>query len=168
VLDEAIFTAPSHSNWGGTALIGAGGDLIGIGSLQIQQATRGGRGQDANMVVPIDLLKPIFDDLLTIGRPNRPARPWLGLYATEIGNAVAILGIASRGPAQKADLRAGDIVLAVGGEQVTTLAGLFRRVWALGQAGVEVPLLINRDGETFDLRVRSSDRRRFLKGPVLH
>ena len=51
---------------------------------------------------------------------------------------------------------------------MSDLAGLFRRVWALGQAGVEVPLLINREGKTFELRVRSSDRRRFLKGPVLH
>ena len=44
----------------------------------------------------------------------------------------------------------------------------FRRIWALGQSGVDVPLLINREGKTFDLRVKSSDRRRFLKGPVLH
>jgi S1-C subfamily serine protease len=168
VLDEAIFTAPSHPNWGGTALIGSGGDLLGVGSLQIQQAVRDRRGEDANMIVPIDLLKPIFDDLITIGRPNRPARPWLGLYATEIGNTVAVLGLARRGPAQKADLRAGDIVLGVAGQSVTTLAGLFRQIWSLGQAGVDVPLLVNREGQTFELHVRSSDRRRFLKGPVLH
>ncbi len=36
------------------------------------------------MIVPIDLLKPILDDLLTLGRRNRPPRPWLGLYATEV------------------------------------------------------------------------------------
>jgi S1-C subfamily serine protease len=168
VLDEAIFTAPSHPNWGGTALIGPNGDLLGIGSLQIQQTTRDRKGEDANMVVPIDLLKPILDDLLTIGRPNKPARPWLGLYATEIGDTIAVLGLASRGPAQKADVRAGDIVLSVAGEAVSTLAGLFRRVWSLGQAGVEVPLLVNREGQTFELRIKSSDRRRFLKGPVLH
>jgi S1-C subfamily serine protease len=168
VLDEAIFTAPAHPNWGGTAVIGAAGDLIGIGSLQIQQAAAQKRLEDVNMVVPIDLLKPILNDLLTIGRPNRPARPWLGIYATEVGNNVAILGLASKGPGQQADLRAGDIVLSVAGSKVNDLAGLFRRVWALGQAGVEVPLLINRDGKTFDLRVRSTDRRRLLKGPVLH
>ncbi len=117
VLDEAIFTAPAHPFWGGTALIGPAGDLLGIGSLQIQQSAPATRerparqADDANMIVPIDLLKPIFDDLITIGRPNRPARPWLGLYATEVGSSVAILGVAGRGPADKADLRAGDIVL---------------------------------------------------------
>jgi S1-C subfamily serine protease len=168
LLDEAIFTAPAHPNWGGTAVIGPAGDLIGVGSLQIQQAAAERRLEDVNMVVPIDLLKPILDDLLSIGRANRPARPWLGIYATEVGNNIAILGLASRGPAQRADLRAGDIVLGVAGSTVSDLAGLFRRVWALGQAGVEVPLLINREGKTFEMRVRSSDRRRFLKGPVLH
>jgi S1-C subfamily serine protease len=168
VLDEAIFTAPAHPNWGGTALIGPAGDLLGIGSLQIQQAAPQRRLEDVNMIVPIDLLKPILDDLLTIGRPNRPSRPWLGIYATEVGSNVAILGLASRGPALQADLRAGDIVLGVAGSKVNDLAGLFRRIWKLGQAGVEVPLLINREGKTFELRVKSSDRRRFLKGPVLH
>jgi S1-C subfamily serine protease len=174
VLDEAIFTAPAHPFWGGTAMIGPAGDLLGIGSLQIQQAISSPRaktiqkGDDANMIVPIDLLKPILHDLTTIGRPNRPARPWLGLYATEIGDSVAVIGLANRGPAQKADLRAGDIVLAVAGVKVTDLAGLFRRVWAQGEAGVAVPLTINREGRTFDISIRSADRRRLLKGPVLH
>lgn len=174
VLGEAIFTAPAHPFWGGTALIGPAGDLIGIGSLQIQQSVANPvtrvqkQSDDANMIVPIDLLKPILDDMITLGRPNRPARPWLGIYATEIGNTVAVLGIASRGPAQKADLRAGDIVLSVAGTAVSDLAGLFRRVWALGEAGVTVPLTINREGKTLDVSVRSIDRRRLLKGPVLH
>jgi S1-C subfamily serine protease len=168
VLDEAFFTTPAHPNWGGTAVIGPGGDLIGIGSLQIQQMVASRQGDDANMIVPIDLLKPILQDLITIGRPNRPARPWLGLYATEIGDSVAVLGLANRGPAQQADLRTGDIIMAVAGTPVQGLAELFRRVWALGRAGVAVPLTINREGKSFDVSIRSGDRRRFLKGPVLH
>ena len=67
VVDEAIFTAPSHPNWGGTALIGPRGELIGIGSLQLQEGREQGPPGDINMIVPIDLLKPIFDDLLTLG-----------------------------------------------------------------------------------------------------
>lgn len=174
VLDEAIFTAPAHPLWGGTAMIGPAGELLGIGSLQIQQAVADPRakaaqkGDDANMIVPIDLLKPIFNDLLTIGRPNRPPRPWLGLYATEIGNTIAIVGVAARGPSQNADLRAGDIVLAVAGTDVSDLADLFRAIWAQGEAGVTVPMTINREGKTFEVSVRSVDRRRLLKGPVLH
>jgi S1-C subfamily serine protease len=120
------------------------------------------------MIVPIDLLKPVLDDFLTIGRPNRPPRPWLGLYANEVDGSVAIIGIATRGPAQMADLRAGDVVLAVAGTPVKTLAALFREIWRLGPAGVDVPLLISRAGKTFELHVASQDRRRFMKGPILH
>src|SRR5438270_1150022 len=167
VLDEAIFTAPAHPNWGGTALIGPQGDLLGIGSLHLEQP-RGENTEHLNMIVPIDLLKPILDDLLTLGRRNHPARPWLGLYATEVNDRVAVVGLSSRGPAKKADLRTGDVVLAVGGTEVSDLAGLFRRIWSLGNAGVEVPLKIYRDGRTFELKVPSADRRKFLKGPRLH
>ena len=177
LLEEAIYTAPAHPFWGGTALIGPSGELLGIGSLQIQAVSadperplplRSRQSDDANMIVPIDLLKPILNDLATIGRPNRPARPWLGLYATEIGSSVAQLGAADRGPAELAGLREGDIVLAVAGGAVPSLAELFRRVWALGEAGVAVPLTINREGRTFEVTVRSTDRRSLLKGPVLH
>jgi S1-C subfamily serine protease len=107
VLDEAIFTTPAHPNWGGTAMIGSSGELLGIGSLQVQQAREGGQAEHLNMIVPIDLLKPILDDILTMGRVNRPPRPWLGLYATEIENRIVVAGLAGRGPAERADLRTG-------------------------------------------------------------
>ena len=168
VLDEAIFTAPSHPNWGGTALIGPAGDLLGIGSLQLQQAVDKGPAQNINMMVPIDLLQPIFDDLMKYGRRNAAPRPWLGFYATEVENRLVVVGLADRGPAKRADLRTGDILLSVGGNEVHDLASLFRRIWAQGQAGVEVPITIYRDGETMEVRVKSGERDRFLKGPSLH
>ncbi len=168
VLDEAIFTAPAHPNWGGTALIGPAGDLIGIGSLQLQHSVEKGQAQNINMIVPIDLLKPILDDLMKFGRRNMPPRPWLGLYATEVENRLVIVGLAEKGPAKRADLRTGDIVLSVAGKEVRDLASLFRRVWAQGHAGVDVPIMIYRDGETMELRVKSSERNRFLKGPSVH
>jgi S1-C subfamily serine protease len=168
LLDEAIFTAPAHPFWGGTGLIGSSGELLGIGSLQLEQAHEGGQGQHLNMIVPIDLLKPILDDLLTTGRVNRPTRPWLGLFATELGGKVIIAGLSDGGPAEQGDLRTGDIVLAVAGSRVDDLASLFRRIWSLGEAGAVVPLTVERDGEALTLHVTSSDRQRFLKTPRLH
>jgi len=168
VLDEAIFTAPAHPHWGGTAVIGPAGDLVGIGSLQLEHTSGKGPNELLNMVVPIDLLKPIFDDLTKFGRPNRPARPWLGLYATEVEDKVVVVGLAHNGPAQRAELRTGDIVLAVGDAEVQTLAGLYRQVWSLGAAGVSIPLKIYREGDIFDVSVTSGDRLSFLKAPRLH
>jgi S1-C subfamily serine protease len=167
LLEEAIFTFPAHPNWGGTALISPAGKLIGIGSLQLERA-REGKSEFLNMTVPIDLLPPILDDLRKFGRVNKPARPWLGLYSTEVEDKVAIVGIAPKGPAARAELKTGDVVLAVSGEKVASLAQFYRRVWALGHAGVEVPLTLYRDGVSFDVRVNSSDRAKFLKGPRLH
>jgi S1-C subfamily serine protease len=168
VVDEAIFTAPAHPYWGGTALIGPDGSLIGIGSLQLEQAASSGENIPLNMFVPIDLLKPILEDFMTMGRPNRPPRPWLGLYATEVDDRVVIAGVAGRGPAARANLRQGDIVLSVGGMKISGLAGLFRTVWSLGRAGVDVPMTVFRDGHSIDLTVTSGDRNRYLKGPSLH
>lgn len=168
VLDEAIFTAPAHPHWGGTAVIGAAGDLLGIGSLQVQHGTESGRAASLNMVVPIDLLKPILDDLMTFGRPNRPPRPWLGLFAGDVEDKTVVMGLSTNGPAERAGLRPGDAIIAVGGTRISSLAGFFRRVWALGDAGVEVPLTLVREGDTFEVNVTSGDRNRFLKGPRLH
>ena len=168
LLDDALFTAPAHPNWGGTAAIGSNGELLGIGSLQLEQTRDGGQSQHLNMIVPIDLLKPILEDLLTIGRANRPPRPWLGLYATEVEGKVVLVGMADDGPAQKANLKTGDLVISVGGTEVSELAGFFRAIWAQGEAGVDVPLMIYRDGRTFEVRVASSDRAKHLKRPSMH
>ncbi len=167
VLDEAIFTAPAHPHWGGAALVDSVGRLIGIGSLLVEERV-GDKEVQGNMVVPIDLLEPILDDLLTHGRVNRPARPWLGLYATEIKNHVAVAGIAPGGPAEKAKLEMGDVVLAVADAPVTTLADMFRRIWRCGAAGVDVPLTVAREGGIVQVRVKSADRADFLKKPKLH
>ena len=168
VLDEAIFTAPSHPNWGGAPLIGPNGKLLGIGSLQLQRSLGDRQVEDINMIVPIDLLKPVLDDLMTVGRPRGTPRPWLGLYATEVNGQIVVAALASHGPAAEADLDAGDIVLGIGGEQAHDLADFFRTIWSLGDAGIDVPLTIHREGKTFDVWVKSGDRNDYLKSPVLH
>lgn len=167
LLEEAIFTYPAHPNWGGTALISSAGKLIGIGSLQLERA-RNGKNEHLNMVVPIDLLPPVLDDLCKFGRVNRPVRPWLGVYSTEIEDKIVVVGIAPKGPAARAEIKTGDVMVAVKGERVSTLADFYRKIWALGGAGVEVPLTLYREGVTFDVRVNSSDRAKFLKAPRLH
>jgi S1-C subfamily serine protease len=168
LIDNAVFTVPAHPNWGGTALIGPRGDLVGIGSLQLQHQAQGGAIVPLNMSVPIDLLKPILDDLLTLGRVGKPPKPWLGFYASETEeDQVSIIGLAGDAPAQRAGLRAGDIVEAVAGKAVTSLAEFYRAIWDLGPAGVDVPLTLEREGDTFDVTIRSADRGRFMKTPRL-
>src|SRR3954447_9894071 len=170
VLDKAIFTAPAHPFWGGAALIANDGRLIGIGSLHVQHSNGRELRRDVNMIVPIDLLEPILDEMLTYGRANRPPRPWLGLYAAEVEDAIVVAGISERGPASKTGLKPGDRIVAVRDEPISTLASFWCRVWASGPAGSEVVLQIARDNNKDPMRVRipSADRTRFLKAPKLH
>jgi S1-C subfamily serine protease len=167
LLDEAIFTLPAHPNWGGTGLISNRGELIGIGSLQLERE-REGNAEHVNMVVPINLLTPVIDDLKKFGRVNKPARPWLGMYSTEIDNKVVVVGISAKGPAARAELKAGDVILAVAGEKVSSQTGFYRKLWSLGSAGVDVPLTVYHEGVTFDVVLASTDRAKLLKAPRLH
>ena len=167
LLDEAIFTYPAHPNWGGAGLISNRGELIGIGSLQLERE-RDGKSEHVNMIVPIDLLKPALGDLRKFGRVNKPARPWLGMYSTEIDNKVVAIGISEKGPAARAELKAGDVILAVNGEKISSQPGFYRKLWALGPAGVDVPLTVHHEGVTFDVVLTSTDRAKLLKAPRLH
>lgn len=167
VLDEALFTAPAHPQWGGSAVVGSDGRLLGIGSLLLQETVEGESVQ-GNMIVPIDLLTPILDDMLSMGRPNRPPRPWLGMYTTEGNGQLIVGGLAPGGPAERSGVRMGDLVLEVAGRRVANLADLFRNVWDLGAAGTEIPLTVAREGSVVKLRLRSADRNDFLKKPQLH
>ena len=146
VLDEALFTAPAHPQWGGAALLDAQGDLIGIGSLLVEQQVDG-ESMQANMFVPIDLLHPILDSMLKIGRSQHPSHPWLGIYAREHEGNLVIAKLVPGGPAEKSGLRPGDLVLGVGAQRARGLAELFRAVWRLGAAGVDVPLVFARAGD---------------------
>jgi S1-C subfamily serine protease len=167
LLDEAIFTHPAHPNWGGTGLISNRGELIGIGSLQLERE-REGRPEHVNMIVPIDLLKPVLDDLRKFGRVNKPPRPWLGMFTTEIDNRIVVVGVSAKGPAARAELKAGDVILAVKGEKISSQTQFYRKLWALGSAGVDVPLTVHHEGVTFDVVLTSTDRARLLKAPRLH
>lgn len=167
VLDEALFTAPAHPQWSGAALIGGDGRLLGVGSLMVQEEL-GGRTVQGNMIVPIDLLEPILEDMVKLGRAKRTPRPWLGLYATEVKGHVVVSGLANGGPAERSGVQVGDIVIEVTGGRVGGLADLFRRIWGTGPAGVDVPLTLVREGTVSRIEVRSADRQDLLKKPALH
>jgi len=169
LLDQALFTAPAHPQWGGSALVGYDGRLLGIGSLFVQEReSLGGEAEQGNMFVPVDLLEPIFDDLLKFGRRAGPPRPWLGLYVAEVQGHVVVSGVADGSPAAKAGIRQGDVLLELAAEKIAGTADLFRRLWHLGPAGVQVPLTLSRKGEQLRLTARSIDRNDLFAKPQLH
>ena len=167
LLDEALFTAPAHPKWGGTALLDAQGNLVGIGSLLVQHEVNG-EPLHVNMFVPIDLLAPIFDSMLNTGRSGQPPRPWLGMSTQDAEGKLVVGRLSQGGPAARAGVQVGDMVLGVGPARVHGLGEFFRAVWKLGNAGVDVPLTISRGGDVLHIVVKSADRSDFLKKPKLH
>ena len=167
LLDDALFTAPPHPQWGGTALLGSDGLLLGIGSLFVQEALARERF-DANMFVPVDLLEPVLEDMIELGQPRRLPRPWLGIYTAEQADRVLVADLIRGGPAHRAGLRPRDVIAEVAGQPVRSLPQLFRALWSVGTAGAQVPLTLQRGHESLRVSVRSANRDDFLKKPLRH
>jgi S1-C subfamily serine protease len=162
ILDEALYTAPAFANYGGAALIDKDGLLVGIGSLFSQVVIPGFGAIPCNISVPIDLLPPILDDLISKGRPQKAPRPWLGINAEEAHGRVFITRVTPGSPAEKGSLKPGDLILSVKGGEVKGLTDFFRKIWALGNAGVEVPLTVLQGVQIREITIKSSDRHQFL------
>lgn len=163
LLENAIFTSPPHPSYGGAALVGPMGNLLGIGSLMVGDTVPGKGPIPGNMFVPIDALKSILGDLLMLGRSSVPARPWLGIYLQELKGRIFITRLAVDGPAADAGLEAGDIILSVGGKTVTSLADFYRKLWGQGAAGIDIQLQVLKRSELIEVSVRSRDRLTWLR-----
>ncbi len=163
ILEDAIFTYPPYADFGGTALIGRDGRLLGIGSLFTQLTVEGIGSIPCNVFIPIDRLNPILDDLISTGRSRKTPRPWLGINAEEAHGRVFVTRVTSGGPAERAGLQASDLILSVHGKPVNGLADFYRKVWSLGQAGINVPLSVLQGTQIRQLTVNSVDRYQFLQ-----
>jgi serine protease Do len=164
LLDNAIFTVPAYPLWGGSALVGMDGTLMGVGSLLVQEAL--GPGSPAfpgNMYVPINRLKPVFEELVERGRLSTPSRPWLGLITLEHMGQLVVGGISDGGPADRAGLQRGDILHALNGDVLDDVGEFYKRLWASGPAGTAITLRMERDNDAFEVTVRTGDRAQYYK-----
>ncbi len=162
LLDNAIFTAPAYPVFGGAALLGADGRLLGVGSLAVSDAVAG-EYVPGNMFIPVEKLTPIMGDLLAHGRSTDRRRPWLGVYSEEFAGRVVVRRVADGGPAAEAGIESGDVIIAVRGTPVTSMAEFYRRVWALGEAGTAVPITILNESGIHRVTLQSMDRYDYLK-----
>ncbi len=157
LLEAPLYTFPPHPAWAGASLLDENGALVGVGSLFLQDA-RGDQSVPGNMFVPIEILMPVLEQLKQGGRPVAQLRPWLGISTDDGSGYVAVTRTSQSGPAEAAGVLAGDFILAVNGRAVRSVAEFYRAVWALGSAGVEVPLVLERSGKSLLVSIRSIDR----------
>ncbi len=163
LLEDAIFTAPPSRRFAGAALIGSQGQLLGIGSLFVNDALPDERVFPGNMFVPIDRLKPVLADLIAKGRPATPPRPWLGVFTEEYQGHLFISAVVPDGPAAKAGLKPGDLIAGIAGKAVSDRGSFYRAVWAQGNAGVEVTLNLLQGLEIRKIAIRSADRDQYFQ-----
>lgn len=163
MLEEAIFTSPPHPAWSGAALINREGKLIGVGSLMVGDAAGNNEHNPGNMFVPIDRLPPILGDLLSDGRPSGPGRPWLGVNADDIHGWLLVSRVTPDGPADKAGIQRGDVIMGVNGEMPTSLTDFYRKVWAQGNAGAVVALDVRHNNTVRRIDIKSINRLDHLK-----
>ena len=163
MIDDAIFTAPARFDHSGAALINKDGELVGIGSLFVMDALTPGEKLPGNMFVPVDLLKPVLDDLVKTGAQPESKRPWLGVNSLEEDGRVKVMQVNEESPAAEAGIVAGDIILGINGEPVDSLEHFYRTLWGRGTAGVDVVLTVLHGPAAHTVTVRSIDRGEFMR-----
>ena len=163
LLDEAIYTAPATVNWSGAALLNREGKLLGIGSLVVNDAMGARDHVPGNLFVPIDLLKPLLGDLIATGKSSARPRPWIGVNSQEVQGNVIVTRVSPEGPADDASIRAGDVIVGIGGEPVKGQADFYNKLWGRGEAGIDIPLDVLRSGRVEKITVKSIERERYFR-----
>ncbi len=162
LLEDSLYVAPAHPDYGGAALVDNEGRLIGVGSILTRFHVASAGWVPCNMFVPIDLLKPILSDLIASGAAQRPPKPWMGVHSEEVQGRVFVTRVAEQGPSAAAGLKPGDIILSVKDQPVSGQADFYRKVWSLGTAGTPIPLRVLKGDRIEAVIVHSADRRRYL------
>jgi len=166
LLENAIFTTPPYSSFGGAALLNRDGELVGIGSLLVVDAEAQGTYGPGNMFIPINRFKPIRDELLVSGRTKEPNHPWIGLYTEEARGRLFVQRVAQGGPSEKAGISAGDIVVTIGDKPVLTQRDFYRYLWAFGAPGVRIPMtVLTATAGVRTVEIVSIDRYSWLRKP---
>jgi serine protease Do len=163
MIDDAIFTSPPRFDHSGAALIDRAGTLVGVGSLIVADARSAQRRLPGNMFVPINLLKPILDEMVQTGSSKRGKHPWLGITSQEAEGRVFISKIQADSPAERAGLKQGDILLSVGAARVSRLEDFYSSLWKDRQPGDEVTLTVLQGSEVKKISVKSVDRADYIR-----
>jgi S1-C subfamily serine protease len=167
LLENAIFTLPAHHEYGGAALINSRGELVGIGSLIVNDAIVQERPVIGNMFVPVESLQPILADLVESGRRKAPVPPWLGVYTEEAEGRLYISRLTKDGPGEQAGLKPGDIIIGVDGRRIGNMIEYYRKIRKTGNAGTSINLDVvpfgSKDLTINKINVKSLDRFDWLK-----
>lgn len=166
-LDNALYTAPAFANHSGAGLFNLDGELVGVGNLLLRDVMPDNNPSvvPGNLFVPVDVLRPVIDELLRTGQHPQARRPWMGVNAVELEGRIRITRVAQGSPAQAAGVRPGHWVTAVDGQPVTTLEAFYKQVWAHDMADAAIRLSVREGFDTLVLQVPVRDRSNAIAKP---
>ena len=150
---------PTPAGGSGAPLLDAGGAVVGVMAFSETEAPQVSFG------IPVEHIAGVFEELVREGRvKSRPPRPWLGLYAAPAREGVGVAGVTPGGPADRADLRRGDIITQMDGKRLPSHEEFFGALWK-GRLGDVFDLTVLRSDELISVKVRSRDRIEFFQPP---
>lgn len=157
MLDRAILTTAVNAGFGGGAFVTLAGVMVGVVSLNL------GGLKDSTMVIPLESFLRIRDELFIYGRVrSRVPRAWVGLYPMPSPRGLIVFGLTSGGPADRAGVKPGDMLLSIDDHEVLDRPTLYRHLWQ-HQAGEEVVLILMREGMRHVVAIHSQDRALFFQ-----
>ena len=151
--------APINQGNSGGALVSTNSELIGINS---QILTPSGGSIGIGFAIPSNMARTITDTLIKTGKVRRGQ---LGVTVAKAGSepakrlgvkeskGIVIAQIGPGGPADRAGLRAGDVITALNGTEVNDI-NTFRNQVASAGPGAEVTLTVLRDGRRQEIRAK--------------
>lgn len=154
--------APINPGNSGGALVNSSGEVIGINTAIYQGA------QGIGFAIPIHLAKSIADQIISKGYASHP---WMGVYLDTVDARISayyrlsvdygaiIMDVVRNGPADKAGIKRGDIVIEFNGEKIETADDLVVRVMRC-KVGDRVRLGIVRGDQRLTIEVTLEERPR--------
>lgn len=166
-LESALYTSPMVTNHSGAGLFNMAGELVGVGNLLMRDVMPedSASALPGNLFVPVDVLAPVFDELLRTGQNPQGKRPWLGVNAAVMGGAIRITRVNAESPAEAAGLRPGHWVIAVDDQPVQSLEAFYKQVWSRGLSDGVIRLSVREGNAVRVLELPIRDRRNALARP---
>ena len=164
-LEKPIYVYPMNEAWAGSPVLNDRGEILGIGSLYVTEAYVEGMLSPGNLFIPINDLKPIFDDLIQNGRRTKDIKPYMGLSSQINSGKISVTRVNENGPAAKAGIMEKDIILSINNKKIKDMEDFYKTVWSSGGPGSKLNFEIERSQKKINLEIITMDRNDFYLKP---
>lgn len=155
-LDRALILTTQSPGFGGAPICDLLGNVLGVTFLDTGEVGRFTLG------IPVDPLLDHQEELLQHGRRiTRPTRAWIGCFCYTIRDHVVIAGVLPGGPAERAGLRPGDVLIDIDDERIRDRRQLYHHLWE-HRPGGQLEFRVYRDDGVRSVTVTTGNAEEFF------